>query len=262
MGSTRSWQSVPEAPLAVSGLASGKSRYRVTISRDPTDIAAAQALRTRAFATREGDEDRFDALCDHLLVRDAQSGAVMCSARILMLADGAGVTQSYSAQYYGLDALATYRGRLAELGRFCIAPDQTDPDILRSAWGGLTRYVDDNKIEMLFGCSSFSGIETTGYLDTFALLRDRYLAPTRWRPEIGAPEVVRFAADDGGARDIRRGMQAMPPLLRSYLMMGGWVSDHAVVDRQMNTLHVFTGLEVEAIPASRKRLLRAVGAEI
>jgi putative hemolysin len=53
-------------------------------------------------------------------------------------------------------------------------------------------------------------------------------------------------------------MLRMPPLLRTYLMMGGWVSDHAVVDRQMNTLHVFTGLEIGAIPAARKRLLRAL----
>ena len=50
----------------------------------------------------------------------------------------------------------------------------------------------------------------------------------------------------------------MPPLLRTYLSMGGWVSDHAVVDRQMNTLHVFTGVEISAIPPARKRLLRAV----
>ena len=50
----------------------------------------------------------------------------------------------------------------------------------------------------------------------------------------------------------------MPPLLRTYLIMGGWVSDHAVVDRQMNTLHVFTGLEIGAIPPARKKLLRAV----
>jgi hypothetical protein len=50
----------------------------------------------------------------------------------------------------------------------------------------------------------------------------------------------------------------MPPLLRSYLVMGGWVSDHAVVDRDMNTLHVFTGVEVAAIPAARQRSLRAI----
>jgi hypothetical protein len=45
--------------------------------------------------------------------------------------------------------------------------------------------------------------------------------------------------------------------LRTYLLMGGWVSDHAVVDNDLNTLHVFTGLEIKGIPASRKRLLRA-----
>ena len=47
------------------------------------------------------------------------------------------------------------------------------------------------------------------------------------------------------------------PLLRTYLVMGGWVSDHAVVDRDLNTLHVFTGLEIRAIPPARARLLRA-----
>jgi len=58
--------------------------------------------------------------------------------------------------------------------------------------------------------------------------------------------------------DMTRALRRMPPLLRSYLMMGGWVSDHAVVDVQMNTLHVFTGIEIRSIPATRKRLLRAL----
>jgi putative hemolysin len=53
-------------------------------------------------------------------------------------------------------------------------------------------------------------------------------------------------------------MRRMPPLLKTYLMMGGWVSDHAVVDAQMNTLHVFTGVEIGSIPPARKRLLRAL----
>ena len=56
--------------------------------------------------------------------------------------------------------------------------------------------------------------------------------------------------------DAKRAMLAMPPLLRTYLLMGGWVSDHAVVDRDLNTLHVFTGLEIRAIPPARARLLR------
>jgi phytoene dehydrogenase-like protein len=54
-----------------------------------------------------------------------------------------------------------------------------------------------------------------------------------------------------------RALRQMPPLLRSYLAMGGWVSDHAVVDRDLGTLHVCTGVEIAAIPPSRARLLRA-----
>jgi hypothetical protein len=53
-------------------------------------------------------------------------------------------------------------------------------------------------------------------------------------------------------------MIQMPPLLRTYLLMGGWVSNHAVVDHQWNTMPVFTGVEIDAIPNTRKRLLRAV----
>jgi L-ornithine Nalpha-acyltransferase len=52
----------------------------------------------------------------------------------------------------------------------------------------------------------------------------------------------------------------MPPLLRTYLAMGGWVGDHAVVDRELGTLHVFTALEIRAIPEARARLLRGLAA--
>ena len=95
---------------------------------------------------------------------------------------------------------------------------------------------------MLFGCSSFAGTSAGPYLDAFALLRQRHLAPPQWRVQEKAPEVVRYAAELRQAPDMKKALQAMPPLLRTYLAMGGWVSDHAVVDRRMNTLHVFTGL--------------------
>ena len=125
------------------------------------------------------------------------------------------------------------------------------------AWGALAAFVDNNAIDLLFGCSSFAGTETGRYLDAFAMLRARHLAPERWLVRIKAPEVFRFGERPGRRPDVRQAMLRMPPLLRSYLAMGGWVSDHAVVDREMNTLHVFTGLEIGQIPARRKRQLRA-----
>ena len=124
--------------------------------------------------------------------------------------------------------------------------------------GAMTRFVDENGVEMLFGCSSFKGTDAELYADAFAMLKDRHLAPRRWLPRVKAPSVFRFAQKLRLRKpDAKLAMLGMPPLLRTYLLMGGWVSDHAVVDAQMNTLHVFTGLEIAASPPTRKRLLRA-----
>jgi putative hemolysin len=68
--------------------------------------------------------------------------------------------------------------------------------------------------------------------------------------------VFPFAAKLRRKPDLKRAMATLPPLLRSYLMLGGWVSDHAVIDQDLNTLHVFTGLEIAAVPPARARLLR------
>ena len=235
-----------------------KGRYRVRMGEGPQDVAAAQALRALAFGTDGPDCDQFDDICSHLLVHDSRSGTLVCCFRMLVLDGGGDVGRSYSAQFYGLSALEDFQGRMVEMGRFCIHPDWSDQDILRVAWGAMTAFVDDNNIEMLFGCSSFSGTETTEYLDAFAMLKARHLAPKRWLPRVKAPDVFRYAAKLRRKPDAQKAMRRMPPLLRTYLMMGGWVSDHAVVDRHMNTLHVFTGLEIGAIPPARKRLLRSV----
>jgi len=239
----------------------GNQRYRARIGSTPEDRRAAQQLRANAFlgGARELDCDGFDDICTHVLIEETSSGTLVCCFRMLMLNGGAEIAQSYSAQFYELSALAGFEGKMAEMGRFCIAPGRLDPDILRVAWAAMTRFVDENGIEMLFGCSSFHGTETETYLDAFAMLRERHLAPRRWWPRVKAPAVFRFAQRLRRHKpDLKLAMRHMPPLLRTYLLMGGWVSDHAVIDRHLNTLHVFTGVEIGAIPPTRKRLLRAL----
>jgi putative hemolysin len=236
-----------------------RGRYEARMARGPADLAAAQALRHRAFHGTPGrDHDAFDARCRHILVEERATGRLVCCYRVLRLPGGAAIGESYSAQFYDLSALAGYAGPLLEMGRFCIDPHVHDADVLRIAWGALTRLVDAEGVTLLFGCASFPGTEHAPYDDAFAVLKARHLAPRRWLPRIKAPQVFRFAARLRRAPDPERAMRVMPPLLRTYLMMGGWVSDHAVVDPQMNTLHVFTGVEIAAIPPARKRLLRAV----
>jgi putative hemolysin len=234
-------------------------RYRVRQAATEADIAAAQSLRALAFWDRPEipDSDRFDPLCLHVLVEDRRDGRLVCCFRLMPLADGQAIGQTYSAQFYELSALAGYGAPMVEMGRFCLHPQAHDPDILRVAWAELARFVDARGIGLLFGCASFKGTEAAAYMDAFALLKERHLAPRRWLPRVKAPAVFRFAQMLRARRpDMTLALRGMPPLLRSYLAMGGWVSDHAVVDRDMNTLHVFTGVEISAIPPARVRRLR------
>lgn len=240
-------------------------RYVARVAGTAGDLRSAQKLRQKSFfkaaaaGSIEGlDQDRFDGLCQHILVEDGLTNDPVCCFRLMQLAGGWEVDRSYSAQFYGLSALRAHRRPMIEVGRFCIDPDNRDPNILRIAWAAITRLVDASGAQLLFGCSSFQGTQAARHLDAFALLRARHLAPDIWLPQIKSKSVFAFAQMPPAGSDVRGAMAKMPPLLRSYLAMGGWVSDHAVVDRDLDTLHVFTGLEIGSIPPARARILRAL----
>ena len=237
-----------------------RGAHTARLAENPAEVAAAQALRHQSFRAARGlspdaghDSDHFDAACQHMLITETTTGRLVCCYRVMALAGGSAIDQSYAAQFYGLASLALFPGPLLELGRFCMHPDQHDPDILRLAWAALTRLVDDGGVKLLFGCSSFQGTDPLPHHAALSHLAARHLAPPQWSPGIKARETVDLRGlthtPDAGA---------MPPLLQTYLAMGAWVSDHAVIDREMDTLHVFTGLEIAAIPAARSRALRAL----
>lgn len=238
-----------------------KGRYIARLAGSEADVRAAQALRHRCFREARGlggdtlDQDAFDDRCLHVLIEDQDSGALQGSYRLLLLPSARELGHSYAGQFYDLTALAGFPGPVLELGRFCIDGACTDPDVLRIAWGAMTRVVDGQGVTLLFGCTSFDGTDPAPHAEALGLLASRHLAPAPWRPGRRAAETVPLPDHPF---DARRAMAAMPPLLRTYLGMGGWVSDHAVIDRDLQTLHVFTGVEIAAIPAARARLLRAV----
>ncbi|MGY6568274.1 MAG: GNAT family N-acetyltransferase [Salinarimonas sp.] len=243
------------------------NRYQIRVAACRSDLERAQALRYRAFfENRPGtcprpdrlDHDEFDPACHHVLIEEEASGDLVCCFRLLPLRDGGEIERSYTAQFYDLSALHAYCDPMLELGRFCIRPGWRDPAIMRLAWAALARLVDETGARMLFGCSSFTGAAPEPHSPALALLASRHLAPRRWQPRIKAPQVMTLAemlpAHD---LDDRRALAALPTLLRGYLALGAWVSDHAVLDQELDTLHVFTGLEISRVPPLKARRLRA-----
>jgi L-ornithine Nalpha-acyltransferase len=243
-------------------LALMKGRYTARLAEGPEDCARAGALRYQCFVAARGlgddpagqDHDAFDAGCLQMLVEEAGSGELACTYRLMPLARGADVQRSYAAQFYDLAGLSALDAPLMELGRFCVAPGRPmDTDLLRVAWGAMARLVDVHGVQMLFGCSSFDGADAGLHHDALAAL-GRHVGPDELRPARKGDVV---ALPHGGF-DARRALTQTPALLRTYLAMGGWVSDHAVQDHALNTLHVFTALPIANIPAARARALRAV----
>ena len=223
-----------------------KGRFRARLAETPADLLAAQRLRHRCFRGGEGvDADRFDEGSSHLIVEPAEGGVPVGTCRFLVIPQGVATGHCYTAQFYDIAALMARGGTLLEIGRFCLDPDCRDPDALRLAWAALTRVVDGAGVAVMFGCSSFTGTDPAQHADALGVLAARHLGPAALRPPRLAAETVPLAH---GPHDARRGVAGLPPLLRTYLAMGGWVGDHAVIDRDLNTLHVFTAVEIATIP--------------
>ena len=234
-------------------------RYCARFALSKEDLLAAQELRYTCFKLSNDkglDADSFDSICRHVLIENLENGKLTCCYRIMSFTNGKDITRSYSSQYYDLAPIKNYSKPMIEVGRFCIDPATTDHEIVLTAWAALTKLVDENGVQFLFGCSSFAGIDKEKYLNCFAFLRENYIAPEHLRPMAKASQIIRYSEDYSYKVNKKKALLYMPPLLKTYLLMGAWVSDHAVVDYNMNTLHLFTGVEVSKIPRNRKQFLR------
>jgi putative hemolysin len=234
-----------------------KGKLIARLAHGRGDMARVLAFRQAAFPRRSGvEEDAQDSLSAHVLVEG--DAGLLAYFRVMLFGWGAGLSQGYAARFYDVGPLSGYARPIAEMGRFCVAPGGVHPDVLRLAWGAMTRVVDEGQAGLIVGCSSFRGADWTRHRAGLALLAAEFVGPRDHLPGRKAAEVVDYPALVGPVTDRRAALAGLPPLLRTYLGMGGWVSDHAVVDRELDTLHVFTCVEVDRVPAARASSLRSV----
>ncbi len=142
------------------------------------------------------------------------------------------------------------------MGRFCTVPGLRDPDLIRLAWAAATRLVEEWGAGFLFGCSSFPGTDPGAETAALGLLAAHNLAPAGLGPRRRLPPRPSSIADLPPPDDPAGAAARLPPLLRLYLAMGGLVSDHAVIDRDLGTFHLFTGIDIATIPPARAAALR------
>jgi putative hemolysin len=226
----------------------------VRVATSEAEIDAAQALRWRIFYEEMGaqpspalaelqrDVDAFDAVADHLLVVDHAIGpgpeGVVGTYRLIQQDAAEQIGRFYSDDEYDLSTLAAFPGKLLELGRSCIASEYRGRAAMQLMWRGIAAYVFHHQIDLMFGCASLPSKEPDEWAAELTYLYHNHLAPPALRPRALPDRYVEMNRMDPEDLDMRRAMATLPPLIKGYLRLGGFIGDGAVIDEQFNTTDV------------------------
>jgi putative hemolysin len=99
----------------------------------------------------------------------------------------------------------------------------------------------------MFGCGSMHGTDPDELAPQLSYLYHNHLAPEALRPIALASRYVdmnRLAAD---AFNAKRALASLPPLIKGYLRLGGFVGDGAVVDYEFNTTDVCVVVKTDLV---------------
>lgn len=224
------------------------------LARTVEDIEAAQSLRYRVFydemkarpsvetAALRRDADSFDAVCDHLLVVDPGRrdlpGGVVGTYRLLRRSEARAHGRFYSADEYDVSIFEDYPGETLELGRSCVERDYRNRSTMQLLWRAIAVYVFHHDIAVMFGCASLPGTDPEELGLQLSYLYYYHLAPPALRPRALEERFVDMRIVPREGIEPRAALGEMPPLIKGYLRLGGFVGDGAVVDHQFNTTDV------------------------
>lgn len=235
-------------------------RYRVRLARDGNDRIAACRLRFNVFNLELGeglsssystglDRDRFDSVCDHLIVEDQEDARVVGTYRMQSGLTAAAAFGYYSAREFEFAPYECIRQQVLELGRASIDRRHRSSEVLTLLWRGIAQYAKYHGLQYLIGCSSLNSKDP---LEGWSLYRQlvSHLVSIEY---ITVPTAA-FSlpcSEAGSGVPVK-----LPKLLRTYLGVGARICGPPAWDRAFGTIDFLTLLDLEQIaPAARSRFL-------
>ncbi|MGB0696924.1 MAG: GNAT family N-acetyltransferase [Rhodospirillaceae bacterium] len=235
----------------------------VALAETEEQIAAALRLRYKVFYDEMGaiptdemkargqDFDKFDDHADHLLVIDHDRGegadAVVGTYRLLRREHVAHTGRFYSADEYDLSKIEALEGNIMELGRSCVDSQYRNRATMQLLWRGIAAYVFHFDIVMMFGCASLHGTDPKELAPQLSYLYHNHLAPEELCPRALEERYAPMNLVPADQLDAKRALAKLPPLVKGYLRLGGFVGDGAVVDHQFNTTDVCVMVKTDLV---------------
>lgn len=245
--------------------------FLLKLAKSDAELRAAQRLRYRVFVQELGgggalvdhdaqlEKDRFDPFFDHLILIDQALDVdpidqVVGVYRLLRGTQAAQAGQFYSEDEYDLSVLKSSGRNLLELGRSCLHPEYRGGAAMFHLWNGLAAYVADHEIEILFGVASFHGTDVAALAPSLSLLHHRHLAPSDLRVRTQPDHFQSMDLIPESKIDRRQAMLNVPPLIKAYLRLGGFVGEGAFIDHAFNTVDVSLVMDTSRMNAKQKAL--------
>ncbi|MGB8813675.1 MAG: GNAT family N-acyltransferase [Paracoccaceae bacterium] len=243
--------------------------FVLRLARDERDLRAAQRLRYKVFIEELGgngvlvdhaarlERDAFDPVFEHLLLIDTRRDAaalddVVGVYRLLTSERAVLSGRFYSEDEFDLSALKSCGRRLVELGRSCVHRDYRGGTAMLQLWNGLSDFVLDRGIEVLFGAASFHGTDAIALAQPLSWLHHHHLAPVGLRVRARDAHRQEMALIAPEQLDRRVAMLATPALIKAYLRLGGYVGDGAWIDHDFNTIDVCLVMDTARMSAKHR----------
>jgi len=208
------------------------------LARNNEELEAIQRLRYQVFteemhavlpeAVGSLDCDRFDPWCQHLMVKQASSGRIIGTYRLLTPANAKRAGGYYAAQEFDLSGLGPIAEQFVEIGRSCTHPDYRDGSVILMLWTGLIEFMVHGGFRYMLGCASVSlrdgGVTAA---EVWRVARDAMLQ----RPD--APRIKplnRYPVEKLDSRLPAR----VPPLIKGYLNIGARICGEPAWDPDFN----------------------------
>lgn len=240
---TMSTSSVLIAPESTTS-STDTPRYTLLLSADPEHIEAAQRLRHQVFTSEPGytltdespgfesgrDADRFDQYCDHLLVREDNSGEFVGCYRMLPPPGAIAAGGLYTATEFDVSELDVLRPSMVEMGRAVVRADHRNGAVVLLMWGGILAYLDRSGYDYVTGCVSVPirnadeppASQIRGVRD---FVNRRHASQYTVRPY--RPVIIEGRTLDDIEPPAR---VTVPPLMRGYLRLGAKVCGDPAYD--------------------------------
>jgi putative hemolysin len=241
----------------------------VRLACNDDEVAAAQEVRYRVFYDELGagkgrlqaldrrDADRFDPVCDHLLVIDTnRSGPehrrIVGTYRLLRQEKATVAGGFYSADEFDLPGLVARHPDLQflELGRSCVLPEYRSKRTIEVLWQGIWAYINHHRIGVMTGCASFHGTDPASHAEALTYLAHHCRTGPSWDIRAVPDRYCSMELMPVERVNAKAAIAALPPLVKGYLRVGARIGDGCVIDHDFRTVDVFVVMPVSEI-ASR-----------